>query len=177
MEKYKKHIPNILTSFRILLTPVIILLGITNHYKLLITLAIITALTDSIDGILARRWNVVSELGAKLDAIADKCLAIGLLIILIVKNQTFFYVLLLECLIAAINLYFYFLKRVSASLLVGKIKTWIIFITIILGFVGIVVPSIKVDIFIYITVAMQIVTLICYLIYGIKTSKFVKKKI
>jgi len=71
-------------------------------------------------------------------------------IILIIKNSTFFYVLLLECCIALLNLYFYFKKRVSASLLVGKFKTWIIFITIILGFVGLVFPNFKVDIFIYI---------------------------
>ena len=127
----KKYIPNILTSMRLVFLPLIIYLGLTNHYKLLIILAIFTALTDFVDGYLARKWEVTSDLGAKLDAIADKGLAIGLLVILIVKKHAFFYVLILECLIGLLNLYFYFKKGVSASLLVGKFKTWIIFITII----------------------------------------------
>ena len=147
----KKYIPNILTILRIIFTPVVIYLGLTNHYKILIFIAAVIAFTDAVDGHLARKWNVTSELGAKLDAIADKMLAIGLLIILIIKKHSFFYVLILECLIALMNLYFYFKKRVSASLLVGKFKTWIIFITIILGFVGLVFPEFEINLFIYIT--------------------------
>ncbi len=175
MESIKKYIPNILTSMRLILTPIIIYLGLTNHYKILIALAVVTALTDAIDGFLARKWQVTSDLGAKLDAIADKTLAIGLLIILIIKNHAFFYVLILESLIGILNVYFFFRKGVAASLLVGKFKTWIIFITIILGFVGIVFPPFDTNLFIYITVGLQIVTLISYLIFGIQTTK-VKKK-
>lgn len=171
----KKYIPNILTSLRLILTPIIIYLGLTDRYKVLIGLAIVTALTDSVDGYLARKFDATSELGAKLDAIADKSLAIGLLIILIIKKTSFFYVLVLECLIGLLNLYFYFKKGIAASLLVGKFKTWIIFITIILGFVGLVVPHFNVDIFIYITVFLQIITLLSYLYYGLKTKKPKKK--
>ena len=131
MEQLKKYLPNILTASRILFTPIVIFLGITNHYKILIAVAIVIAFTDFLDGYLARKWDVVSELGARLDVIGDKMLAIGLLIILIIKNQAFFYVLILECLISVLNLYFYFRKGIAISLLVGKFKTWIIFITII----------------------------------------------
>ena len=177
MANVKKYIPNILTSFRLVLTPIIIFLGITNHYILLILLAILTALTDFVDGFLARRWKVTSDLGGKLDAIADKTLAIGLLIILIVKNHAFFYVFVLECLIGLLNLYFFFAKGISASLLVGKFKTWIIFITIILGFVGIVFPYFNVDIFVYITAVLQVITLLCYFVFGIRSKRVKKKQI
>lgn len=172
----KKYIPNLLTLLRILFTPIVIYLGLTNHYMILIVIAAIIAFTDAVDGFLARRWHVVSELGAKLDAIADKMLAIGLLVILIIKNHAFFYILVLECLIALLNLYFYFKKRVSASLLVGKFKTWIIFITILLGFAGLVF-NFNVNILIYITVILQIITLFSYLIFGLQTTKLKKKEI
>ena len=86
MEQLKKYLPNILTASRILFTPIVIFLGITNHYKILIAVAIVIAFTDFLDGYLARKWDVVSELGARLDVIGDKMLAIGLLIILIIKN-------------------------------------------------------------------------------------------
>ena len=165
----KKYIPNILTSLRIIAIPFIIYLGITNHYKTLIVLAALIAFTDFLDGFLARKWEVTSLLGANLDAIADKLLAIGLLIILIVKNHGFFYVLLLECIIGLLNLYFYLKKGVGSSLLVGKFKTWIIFITIIMGFVGLVIPiSNYVNIALYITVILQVITLICYIRFWLK---------
>ncbi len=174
MKDAKKYIPNILTSLRIIFTPIIIFLGLTNHYMILIGLAAVIAFTDFLDGFLARKWKVTSETGAKLDMIADKMLAISLLIILIIKNHAFFYVLILECLIAVCNIYFYYKRRVAASLLVGKLKTWIIFITIILGFVGIVL-NFNINIFIYITVVWQVVTLLCYTFYYFK-NKNVKKK-
>ncbi len=175
MKNLKRYIPNFLTSLRILFTPIVIYLGITNHYFLLIGIAIVIAFTDFVDGFLARKWNVTSELGAKLDMFADKMLAIGLLIVLIVRNHAFFYVLVLEVIIALMNLYFYFKKGIAASLLVGKLKTWVIFITIILGFVELVYPEFHVDFFVYLTLAWQIVTLICYFLYR-NRSIDVKKK-
>ena len=171
MKNLKKYIPNILTASRLVFTPIVIFLGLTNHYKILIAVAMIIAFTDFLDGYLARKWGVVSELGARLDVIGDKMLAIGLLLILIIKNHAFFYVLILECIISVLNLYFYFRKGIAASLLVGKFKTWIIFITIILGFVGLVIPGISpyVTILVYLTAILQVVTVICYLMYLIKT--------
>ncbi len=176
MTKYKKIIPNILTSSRILLTPLIVYLGLTNHINILIGIAIIVALTDSLDGILARKWKVESEIGAKLDAIADKVLIIGLLIILIVRNYTFFYVLILECIIAFLNLYFYLKKGVANSLMIGKIKTWIVFITIIIGLMDIVFASwnVPIDYFIYFTVIWQICSLLSYIMNYIEMKS--KKK-
>lgn len=178
MEKCKKYIPNILTSSRILLTPLIVYLGLTNHIKILIAIASIVALTDCLDGILARKWHAESILGAKLDAISDKVLVIGLLIILIVRNHSFFYVLILECLIAVLNLYFYFRKGVANSLMIGKIKTWIVFITIIIGLFDIIFThwNIPINYFVYFTVIWQICSLLSY-IYNYIDSKFKKKRL
>lgn len=168
----KKYIPNLLTISRIIAIPIIIFLGINNYYKALIVVAALIAFTDFLDGFLARKWQVTSLLGANLDAIADKLLAIGLLIILIIKNHGFFYVLILECLIGILNLYFYLKKGVGSSLLVGKFKTWIIFITILLGFAGLVIPiSNYVTIAIYLTVILQVITLICYILFWFNISK------
>lgn len=82
-------LPNVLTIGRIILIPFIvagiILLGDENHNLLgrstvLISLFIIAALTDFLDGFLARRWNVVSDFGRMIDPIADKLLVAGCLI-------------------------------------------------------------------------------------------------
>lgn len=173
MNKWKTYIPNILTSSRLILTPLIVYLGLTDHIKILIGVAALVALTDYFDGLLARRWNVVSTFGAKLDAISDKMLVIGLLIILIVQNHSFFFVLILECIIALINLYFYFKSRVAKSLMIGKIKTWVIFLTIIIGLIDLVFPSINIPInyFVYFTVIWQIGSLVSYIKYYIDRKK------
>ncbi|MCI8467412.1 MAG: HDIG domain-containing protein [Bacilli bacterium] len=178
MKQFRKYIPNLLTVSRIILTPLIVYLGLTNHIKILIVVAMLVALTDYFDGLFARKWQITSELGAKLDAISDKVLAIGLLIILIYKNHAFFYVLILECLIAFLNLYFYFRRGVVNSLLIGKIKTWIIFSTIVIGLFDLIFThwNIPINYFVYFTVFMQICSLLSYISSYID-SKTKKKRL
>ena len=173
MNWLKKYIPNILTTLRIVLVPLMFYLGLTNHYKIFIALAVTVALLDYFDGFFARKWESTSTLGMTLDAIADKFFAISLLILLIIKNPAFFYVLVLECFIALLNIYFFIKKKISASLLVGKIKTWLICITIIVGFIGLAIPYLSnlVDIAIIITVLLQVTTLIGYFIYWQQQKK------
>ena len=173
MNWLKKYIPNILTTLRIVLVPLMFYLGLTNHYKIFIALAVTVAILDYFDGFFARKWESTSTLGMTLDAISDKFFAISLLILLIIKNPAFFYVLVLECFIALLNIYFFIKKKISASLLVGKIKTWLICITIIVGFIGLAIPYLSnlVDIAIIITVLLQVTTLIGYFIYWQQQKK------
>lgn len=173
----KKIIPNMLTILRILLTPVIIYLGIKELMVPLLILAIFVALTDFLDGKLARLWNVSTKLGAKLDAVGDKVLAIGLLIILVFHRHVFFYVLILESLMAIMNFCFYLRKGVVHSLLVGKLKTWIIFVTIFVGLLDIIFPRIymPVSIFVFLTVVLQAVCIFKYIFFYFSIDKNVKK--
>ena len=66
-------IPNILSFFRLLLVPAIIwaYLGMKSD-KLAIILIAVSALTDVLDGQIARRFNMISDLGKALDPFADK---------------------------------------------------------------------------------------------------------
>lgn len=163
--KIKKIIPNILTIIRIIVTPIAIYLGIKGNYQALAIMCIFVSLTDFLDGKLARKWNVCSELGAKLDSIADKILAIGLLIILILKNNIYFYILILEILITLVNIITFLKSKVVESLLIGKIKTWFLFITLILGIINIFFSNIHIlmNIGIVLTLIFQILSLIFYI--------------
>ena len=168
----KKVIPNILTILRILITPLIIYFGIQKQILVLIILGSIIAFTDFLDGKLARCWNVTSTLGAKLDAIGDKCLALSLLVILIFYNHSFFYVLLLEGFISVFNIFVFYKFHVVQSLLIGKLKTWVIFITIMLGFSNILLNGlIPIHIFVLLTVLLQIASLIQYINHYIVIMK------
>lgn len=76
-------LPNILTLARILITPVIALLPfIAGYWPKLITLVIFiaAAVTDVVDGRLARSRDQVTDLGKLLDPIADKLLLLATLI-------------------------------------------------------------------------------------------------
>jgi CDP-diacylglycerol---glycerol-3-phosphate 3-phosphatidyltransferase len=80
------NVPNLLTLTRILLIPVFIVLFATPDPSRSITAAIVfvvAAVTDLLDGYLARRSGQVTKLGKLLDPIADKLLVLSALILLV----------------------------------------------------------------------------------------------
>ncbi len=73
----KLNIPNILTIFRILLTPLFIICLFSNYpYAQLwaLIIFIVASVTDAIDGYFARKYNQVTRHGQFLDPLADKIL-------------------------------------------------------------------------------------------------------
>ncbi|MCX5895116.1 MAG: CDP-diacylglycerol--glycerol-3-phosphate 3-phosphatidyltransferase [Proteobacteria bacterium] len=68
------NIPNFLTILRILAIPLFIILIAYEHYPLALILFIGAAITDAMDGFLARTFKQKTTLGSYLDPIADKLL-------------------------------------------------------------------------------------------------------
>jgi CDP-diacylglycerol--glycerol-3-phosphate 3-phosphatidyltransferase len=80
------NVPNLLTLTRILLIPVFVVLFATPDPHRSIIAAIVfavAAVTDLLDGYLARRSGQVTKLGKLLDPIADKLLVLSALILLV----------------------------------------------------------------------------------------------
>ena len=81
------NLPNTLTVARIALIPVVVwMLGEDpNRGECLATAVIFVGamLTDIVDGYLARKWDLVSPLGAYLDPLADKLMVMAVLIMLV----------------------------------------------------------------------------------------------
>lgn len=79
-------IPNLLSLFRILLIPLIVwLYGTCQAYGWALLVLILSGLTDIVDGLIARKWNMVSNLGKILDPIADKLTQIATMWCLVVR--------------------------------------------------------------------------------------------
>lgn len=72
------NIPNALSLARIAASPVLCSLVIYGHYKSSLSLFALIAMSDMLDGFIARRFNQQTPLGSHLDPIADKVLVTGL---------------------------------------------------------------------------------------------------
>ena len=77
-------IPNILSFFRLCLIPVIVWLYVgKKDYLWTLLILILSGVTDVVDGIIARRFNMVSNFGKAFDPVADKLTQMAMLFCLI----------------------------------------------------------------------------------------------
>ena len=76
------NIPNIITLARIMLVPVIVWAIASNQMEIAFAVFVIAGVSDAVDGFLAKRFNMTSELGAMLDPLADKALLVSIYVAL-----------------------------------------------------------------------------------------------
>jgi len=75
-------VPNLLTVFRMVLIPVFVSLLFYQRFLLALSIFILAGVTDSLDGVLARRFDQKSQLGSILDPIADKLMLVTSFVVL-----------------------------------------------------------------------------------------------
>src|SRR5437763_6265642 len=71
-------IPNLITLARILLVPVVVWAIASNQMLFAFLLFVAAGISDAVDGFLAKRFGMTSELGAYLDPLADKVLIVSI---------------------------------------------------------------------------------------------------
>ena len=71
-------IPNLITLGRILLVPVVVWAIMSNAMWFAFMLFLAAGVSDGVDGYLAKRFNMTTELGAYLDPLADKALIVSI---------------------------------------------------------------------------------------------------
>lgn len=72
-----RHIPNLLTLLRMLLTVPLAWLLRDGRYDAALTIALVAGFSDALDGYLAKRFSWQSRLGGLLDPVADKLLLVA----------------------------------------------------------------------------------------------------
>ncbi len=86
-------IPNILSFIRLFMIPLIVWLYTVKHrYLLTIILVAVSAVTDVVDGRIARKYNLVSEIGKVLDPVADKLTQFALVVCLATRYEKMLYI-------------------------------------------------------------------------------------
>ena len=75
-------IPNLVTLGRILLVPVVVWAITAGELRIAFILFLAAGITDAVDGFLAKRFGMSTELGAYLDPLADKAMLVSIYIAL-----------------------------------------------------------------------------------------------
>lgn len=74
--------PNIITLGRILLVPLVIWAIASNQMTIAFVIFVVAGVSDAVDGFLAKRFNMTTEIGALLDPVADKALLVSIYVAL-----------------------------------------------------------------------------------------------
>jgi CDP-diacylglycerol--glycerol-3-phosphate 3-phosphatidyltransferase len=122
---------NMVTIFRIIMIPIFLVILLTemeNKEIIAFVIFVIAAVSDSLDGYLARKYNQVTDLGKFLDPLADKLLVTsGLLALLslnIVQAWIVTLIIIRELFITAFRFYFLINDSVFSASWVAKRKTF-----------------------------------------------------
>lgn len=125
-------IPNLLSYFRLLLIPLFIQLYIRGDFtEALITLAA-SGLSDIIDGRIARKYNMVTDLGKVLDPVADKLTQCAMMICVATRYPLMWWLLGIHVVkeLIMIVVGYYVLKKtdtVNSAIWCGKLCTGVIY--------------------------------------------------
>ncbi len=72
------NIPNFITLARMLMTPLAVMMIISQRFPPAFLIFILAGVSDAVDGFIAKRFDLRTELGAYLDPLADKALLISI---------------------------------------------------------------------------------------------------
>ena len=76
------NLPNMITVARLLMTPLAVNMIVSHRFMEAFLIFVVAGISDGVDGFLAKRFKLTSELGAYLDPLADKALLTSIFITL-----------------------------------------------------------------------------------------------
>ena len=124
-----RHLPNLLSTLRLLAAPFAAWLIITDHDTAALLVFAAAGLSDGLDGFIARRWGFTSDFGAWLDPVADKLLMLMSLMALFIVGMTPLWLVALivardlAIIIGWLLVKFFALPMATSPLFIGKLST------------------------------------------------------
>ncbi len=129
-----KNIPNILTIIRFLLIPPIVIAIASESFIVALIFLVLSAITDILDGAIARKFNLITNFGKLIDPLADKTTQTAILVTLTVKGIVPFWVLAIviikEFAMIAGASFLYGKELVVSSKWYGKLATVLFYVAI-----------------------------------------------
>lgn len=133
------NLPNKLSLMRVLLVPVLVIVYYLNSEIGLLFLApifVIAALTDFLDGYIARKYNLVTQFGKFIDPLADKMIVMTALLLLSDAGLVYMWITIIimtrEFIVTGIRLITVGEGKIIAASKLGKLKTATTMIALIL---------------------------------------------
>lgn len=170
-------IPNILSFFRLSLIPLIAWLYVAKRdYLWTVILLIVSGLTDVVDGFVARKFNMISDLGKALDPVADKLTQFVMLICLLTRFPLMIIPILVMFLkeLAAGIMGLIAIKRtgkVTGAVWHGKANTVLLYFTILVHLVWYNITPVQSSIFIGICTGVMIMSCVMYTMFYFNAIK------
>jgi len=137
-----KKIPNILSILRIILIPLVAWLILFDYFLYALITTLIIAISDFLDGFIARIFNAQSEVGSYLDSIADKAFIISAYMLIGTQNLLPIFVIIIVIsrdiiIMGAFGLSFAMNQKLDINpIRISKINTFLQFTLIILVLVN-----------------------------------------
>lgn len=166
------NLPNKLTMLRVLLIPVFVVLLLADFWGkwldyLALAVFIIASLTDMLDGMIARKYNLITNFGKFMDPLADKLLVCSAMICLLDLGRIPAWVVIViiarEFIISGFRLVASDKGVVIAAGYIGKAKTVFQMIMIMLMILDIEQIQLITDIIMYIAAILTVVSLVDYI--------------
>ena len=174
-------IPNMLTLFRIILIPFMIVSYVKNQdYKATVIILVISGITDVADGFIARKFNMVSDFGKFFDPVADKLTQASIALCLWTRFPHMIYLFILMAIKETIMFVTgYMSVRSSGEMLAavwhGKVNTVLIYTVMFVHIFWYNISRGTSDILIFIVACSMILSLILYARMNIKKYKKFKE--
>ena len=138
IKSWCKHIPNALTILRFILIPFIILSIVKDEYINAFIFLTMSGLTDVLDGIIARKFNFITDFGKLVDPLADKATQVSILVALTLKDiipmWIFVIVFIKEFVMVSGASFLYGKELVVSSKWYGKLSTVLFYLAIVSSF-------------------------------------------
>ena len=176
MKRFNKKdlftIPNIICYVRILLIPVFCYIYInaetSSDYLLAIFVVLFSSFTDLFDGMIARKFNQVTELGKILDPVADKLTHAALAICLAFRYPLMWALIVLmtikEGYMALMGIHFLKQgKMLDGAMWFGKVCTATLFAGLFILFAWFNMPVTVANVLIIVMMVVMLITLIMYI--------------
>lgn len=132
-----KYVPNMLTVLRFFLIPFTVYYMVYDQYTVAIIFICLSALTDVLDGAIARKFNFVTNFGKLVDPLADKITQLSLLGTLVLKSIIPLWILVIvlikEAAMVAGASFLYGKELVVSSKWYGKAATVLFYMAIIVS--------------------------------------------
>lgn len=165
------NLPNSLTILRIILAPFFMWAMLVSDYIAAVIIIFIASITDFLDGFLARKLNMQTQIGAIIDPLADKVLIFCSIIALLIKFHFPLWigiVIMSRDIILLIGGLIFFMNHKSQSLrpnIFGKVSTFFQMTTIIIYIIASLVNyySFWIDLLLYLTVVATLISGITYI--------------